>query len=313
MRTCVLAGGVGSARLLTGLVGVADPGGITVVVNTGDDMVIRGLHVSPDIDTVLYHLAGVSDLERGWGVADESFVADARYAGLVGKLDLDTELHEWFALGDRDLATHMLRTALLTSGRTLTQATDALRTAMGIGPVVLPMSDAPAPTIVHTTEGERLDFQTYFVRRRHADKLARVEYLTGDAAPAPGVLAAIEDADVVLIPPSNPVLSVAPILELPGVRERIAAARTIAVSPIVGGEAVKGPAAAIMRSMFGEASATTVAGAYRGLVDVFVLDAVDASRSEAIAALGMQPVVADTMMTGPEAAARLCEEIMAHV
>ena len=317
MRVCVIAGGVGSARFLAGLVRVVDPSEVTVIGNTGDDERVRGLHVSPDIDTVLYHLAGETDWERGWGMSDESFVANSRYVSLVERAGVDVDMQEWFGLGDRDLATNMFRTRLLDAGRPLSFAIDALRRAMGIGSVVLPMSDSPVRTELVTASGERLDFQTYFVRRQHGDEVVSVEFVGASdvARPAPGVLDAISSAGVVVIPPSNPIVTVAPVLAVPGIRDAIArsSAVRVAVSPIVGGRAIKGPLEPLLRAFGHDVSPSGVAAIYRGLVDVFVLDALDASEAAAVEALGMRPVVCDTIMSGPDEAARLAKEVLDDV
>jgi LPPG:FO 2-phospho-L-lactate transferase len=313
MRVCAIAGGVGSARFLAGLVRVVDPSEVTVIGNTGDDERVRGLHVSPDVDTVLYHLAGETDWERGWGIADESFVANDRYVSLVERAGVDADMQEWFGLGDRDLATNMFRTRLLDAGRSLSFAVDALRRAMGIASTVLPMSDTSVRTELITAGGERLDFQTYFVRRQHGDDISAVDFVGADAAsPATGVLEAIAGADVLVIPPSNPIVTVAPVLAVSGVRDAIAAsgATRIAVSPIVGGRAIKGPLEALLRSFGHDVSPAGVAAIYGGLVDVFVLDEQDAGSAPAIEALGMRAVVCDTIMSSPEAAARLAKDVL---
>jgi LPPG:FO 2-phospho-L-lactate transferase len=316
VRVCAIAGGVGSARFCAGLARVVDPAELAVVVNTGDDERIGGLHVSPDVDTVLYHLAGLTDWERGWGLRDESFVAHERYRDLAAKAGVSgVDLQEWFALGDRDLATHLLRTRLLDSGRSLTDAIGALCRGLAVGAAVLPMSDDPVRTVLATTDGTELDFQTYFVRRRHTDEIASVRFVGADrAAPAPGVLDAIAGADVVVIPPSNPLVSIAPVLSVPGIREAIAARATarVAVSPIVGGRALKGPADALMASLGHEPSALGVARIYSGLVDAFVVDEADASAASDIEALGMRPVVCDAVMRGPEDAARFAKLVLEH-
>ncbi|MEX0873797.1 MAG: 2-phospho-L-lactate transferase [Actinomycetota bacterium] len=315
MRVCAIAGGVGSARLCAGFARVLDRGELTVAVNTGDDERIRGLHICPDVDTVLYHLADLTDWQRGWGLAEESFVAHERYQGLVARLPevAADDLQEWFALGDRDLATHLVRGRLLDLGRSLTDVTAALAVAFGISSTVLPMSDDPVRTMLTTTTGERLDFQTYFVRRHHTDELSEIDYEGVDAArPAPGVIEAIQGAEIVVIPPSNPLLSVGPVLAVPGVRTAIerSAATRIAISPIVGGRALKGPADRVLAALGHEVSPVGVANLYRGLVDSFVLDAVDAGRSGDIEELGIRPVVCDTIMSGQEEAARLAKDVI---
>jgi LPPG:FO 2-phospho-L-lactate transferase len=313
MGVCVIAGGVGSARFLAGLVRVLDPADITAIGNTGDDERVRGLHVSPDIDTVLYHLAGEADWTRGWGMADESFIANDRYVSLVERAGVDVDMQEWFGLGDRDLATNMFRTRLLDAGRTLSDAIDALRRAMAITATVVPMSDDPVRTELVTSTGERLDFQTYFVRRQHGDVVSSVGFVgASEASPAPGVLDALEGAELIVLPPSNPIVTVAPVLAVPGIRRAIEAstAPRVAVSPIVGGRAVKGPLEALLPAFGHDVSPAGVARIYRGLVDAFVLDTVDADQVPAIEALGMRTIVCDTIMTGPDEAARLAKEIL---
>ncbi|MGH2759568.1 MAG: 2-phospho-L-lactate transferase [Actinomycetota bacterium] len=317
MRVCAVAGGVGSARFCTGLARVLDPGELTVVVNTGDDERIRGLLVCPDLDTVLYHLAASTDWGRGWGMAAESFVADERYRHLVDQLaDERTDLQEWFALGDRDLATHLLRARLLETGSTLTQAVGALARALGIAATVLPMSDDPVRTKLTVTTGEELDFQEYFVRRKQQDEISAVAYAGAVAArPAPGVIEAIASADVVVIPPSNPPLSIGPVLAVPGIRDAIASARgvRVGVSPIVGGRALKGPADRVLASLGHDVSPVGVARIYEGLLDAFVLDEADASRAADVDAVGPRAVVCDTIMSGPEEAARVAKTVLDHV
>ncbi len=313
MRLCVLAGGVGSARFLAGLVRVVEPSDVTVIGNTGDDERIRGLHVCPDIDTVLYHLAGHTDWERGWGLDDETFTANDRYRELVSRAGaVDVDMQEWFALGDRDLATHMLRTRLLDAGRSLFEATEVVRRGLGVASRVLPMSDEPVRTMLTTTAGDRLDFQTYFVRHSHEADIASIDYVGIDAArPGPEVIEAIASADVVVIPPSNPLLSIGPVLAVDGVREALASRSSgrVAVSPIVGGRALKGPADTILASFGHEVSAAGVAERYRGLVDLFVIDDSDKDLASRIDSA----FVCDTIMSGPDQAARLAKEILTHV
>ena len=316
MRVCVIAGGVGSARFLAGLVRVVDPSEVAVIGNTGDDERVRGLHVSPDIDTVLYHLAGETDWERGWGMSDESFVANERYVDLVKRAGVDVDMQEWFGLGDRDLATNMFRTRLLEAGRSLSFAVDALRRAMGIAATVLPMSDQPVRTELVTSSGERLDFQTYFVRRQHGDVVASVDFVGSDVArPASGVREALEGAELIVIPPSNPIVTVAPVLAVPGIRDAIAvsSAVRVAVSPIVGGHAIKGPLEALLRSFGHEVSPLGVARIDEGLVDAFVFDTLDAGLAPAVERLGMRAVVCDTIMSSPDEAARLAKDVVTGV
>jgi LPPG:FO 2-phospho-L-lactate transferase len=313
VRICVIAGGVGSARFLTGLLRVVDPADVTVVVNTGDDERIRGLHVSPDVDTVLYHLANATDWERGWGLDRETFVANERYNELVERAELsDIDMQEWFGLGDRDLATHMLRTRMLDAGRSLTDATDALRRGLGIACRVLPMSDDPVRTALITRDHERLDFQEYFVQRGHRDEIESVDYVGANhASPAPGVLEALEAADLLIVPPSNPVLSVAPILELAQIRKIFSQTKTtrVAVSPIVGGKALKGPADRVLAAMGYEVSSAGVHEFYAGLLDVLFVD--EADRDLDRPAAPPEWLVTDTIMSDPASAAELAKKVVA--
>lgn len=302
-RVTVLAGGVGGARLADG-VACAEPGSeLTVVVNVGDDFEWQGLHISPDLDTVLYTLSGREGGE-GWGLADDSTVMLEALSALGGDA--------WFRIGDRDLATHLRRTALLRAGRPLSEVTAELASALGVRARLLPVTDDPHPTLIATDEGE-LAFQEYFVRRGQQDEVRGVRFPGAEGArPAPGVLDAIAQADLVLLAPSNPFVSVAPLLAVPGVRQALEAARAprLAVSPIVGGRAVKGPAAAMLRSLGHEVSALGVARLLRGLCDVFVLDEVDAGLAPAVAGLGLEPLVADTMMTSRARRAALAGSLL---
>ena len=290
MRITVLAGGVGAARFLDGLCRAVDPAEVSVVCNVGDDFEWRGLHVSPDIDTVIYTLAGLEG-EQGWGRRGDSFA-------MLDELDALGE-EPWFRIGDRDVATHLWRSERLRGGESLSAVTAELARRRGLRFRLLPVTDDPHPTVVVTPEGE-LSFQDYFVRGRAAATVTGLRFPgAAQARPAPAVIEAIEEADAVVVAPSNPFVSIDPLLAVPGVRDAIEGARgvRVAVSPIVGGEAVKGPAAAIMRSLGHEVSALGVARLYAGLVDVFVLDAVDAALAGAVGALGPRAVVCDTMMT----------------
>lgn len=303
MRITVLAGGVGAARFLEGLCRAADPADVTAICNVGDDFEWHGLHVSPDIDTVIYTLAGLEG-ELGWGVRGDTRAA----------LDELAELGEepWFQIGDRDLATHVWRTERLRAGRPLSEVTAGLARLRGLGLALLPVTDDPHPTVVITPDGP-LDFQDYFVRGRASAEVVGVEFAgAASAKPAPGVLEALGGADVVIVAPSNPFVSIEPILVVHGVSEalRDTSAPVVAVSPIVGGEAVKGPAAAMMRTLGHEVSALGVARLYAGLVDVFVLDAVDGALAPAVEELGMRAVVTDTMMTGPERRLALARAVL---
>lgn len=287
-RCTVLCGGVGAARFMSGLVRVTDPARVTAIVNVADDEVFHGLHVSPDLDTVLYTLAGVVDGTRGWGVRGDS---DAVQRALA-RLGRDT----WFHLGDRDIATHIHRTALLREGRSLSEVTADLARAFGVATRLLPASDDRQATKVRTDAGW-LDFQEWFVRRATREAVREIRF-DGDARPAPGVLEAIAAAGVIVLAPSNPFVSIGPILAVRGVRDAIerAAAPVVAVSPIVGGEALKGPAAAMLASLGHQVSALGVARIYRGLVDILVIDERDAALATAIEALGMRVVATRTIM-----------------
>ncbi len=301
-RCVVLCGGVGAARFLSGLVRVVDPARVTAIVNVADDEEFHGLHVSPDLDTVLYTLAGLVDGTRGWGLLGDT---DAVQRALA-RLGRDT----WFQLGDRDLATHIHRTALLREGRTLSEVTAALARAFGVTVRLLPSSDDPQATKVRADDGW-LDFQEWFVRRATRDAAREIRF-EGDARPAPGVLDAIAAADVIVVAPSNPFVSIGPVLAVAGVREAIerAPAPVVAVSPIVGGEALKGPAAAMLASLGYEVSALGVARIYRGLVDAFVIDDRDAALAPHIDVLGMRVTVAPTIMRDAAAKESLARTVL---
>jgi LPPG:FO 2-phospho-L-lactate transferase len=287
-----LAGGVGGAKLAHGLSMQLKPRDLLVVVNTGDDFTHLGLHISPDLDTVMYWLAGQNDAARGWGLADETWNFMAALERLGGPT--------WFNLCDRDLATHVERTQRLCAGDTLSAVTRYLCGRLHIEHAVAPMSDDKVRTIVHTDEGE-LEFQHYFVRRHCEPRVFRFAFENAEAAsPSPAFDAALASAstDAIVICPSNPFLSIEPILKIAGVRERIAQSRApvVAVSPIVAGDAIKGPAAKIMRELGREASALEVARHYRGLIDGIVIDALDAALKPQIEALGVKVAVTNTIM-----------------
>jgi LPPG:FO 2-phospho-L-lactate transferase len=295
----VLAGGVGAARFLEGLVQVVPPETITAIVNTGDDFEHHGLHISPDVDIVTCTLAGVIDMAQGWGIVDDT----AECMAWLGKLGAPT----WFKLGDRDLAFHIYRTALLKQGHTPSQIADQFRRALGVDVQIVPMSDQHVPTHIVTAAGE-MHFEEYFVQRRAQDEVHGVRFIgVEQATPAPGILQAIHEAEAVLIAPSNPVVSVGPMLALPGMREALATtnAPVIAVSPIVGGAAIKGPAAPLMRAQGLEVSALGIAKAYAGIIDGLVIDQVDAALREPIETTGVQVAITDTIMRGPTEKANL--------
>jgi LPPG:FO 2-phospho-L-lactate transferase len=304
MKVCALAGGVGGAKLASGLQDVLPPGDLSVVVNTADDFDLWGLHICPDLDTVMYTLAGISNPDTGWGIAGESFET-------LNMLERYGE-EAWFKLGDRDLATHILRTSRLRLGMTLTEVTAGLSGALGVKSAVLPMSDDPVSTVLETPEG-RLEFQEYFVRRRQKDEVLGVD-LRGieEAAPTESVLAAISGADAIILCPSNPVVSVGPILALPGMIEALASspAPKVAVSPIVGGRALKGPADRMLASLGHEVSSTGVARMYTDLVNGMVVDLIDEDEREAIESIGMRVLATDAVMRDAADRARLASETL---
>jgi LPPG:FO 2-phospho-L-lactate transferase len=283
-----LAGGVGGAKLADGLARVLPPGNLTVVVNTGDDFEHLGLLICPDLDTVCYTLAGIADPINGWGRRDDSWGALETLEQLGGPT--------WFHLGDRDLGLHLERTRRRRDGQSLSQITRHFCQAWGTGSLVLPMSDQDTPTWVDTPQGE-LPFQEYFVHRQCGPTVTGFRFQGIEAAhPAPGVLEAIQGANLVVICPSNPWVSIGPILAVPGIRQALEASKVVAVSPIIGGKAVKGPAAKMYAEMGVEPSARSVARHYGKLLDGFVLDQVDADQVGDIQKLGIQTWVTDTLM-----------------
>jgi LPPG:FO 2-phospho-L-lactate transferase len=289
----VLCGGLGGSRMVDALARAVGPSGVTAIVNVGDDLEFLGLQVSPDLDTVLYTLAGLLDEERGWGVRDETTNALATAQRLGAE--------SWFTLGDRDIGLHLVRTSALRSGEPLSKVTARLAAALGVETRLLPASDERVMTMVATEAGE-LDFQTWFVGRKHADPVLGVRFEGADAtSPAPGVLAALATADHVLIAPSNPFVSIDPILAVPGIRAAVAARRAdaAAVSPIVGGRALRGPLAEMLSGLGHEPSALGVARLYAELVSAFVLDPADEALAPAIEALGLRAVVVPTVMVDP--------------
>ncbi|HEY7071477.1 MAG TPA: 2-phospho-L-lactate transferase [Acidimicrobiales bacterium] len=302
----VLAGGVGAARLLTGMVRAVPPAEVTAIVNVGDDTVLHGLAISPDLDTVVYTVAGAIDAERGWGLRDESWQAMAtleRYGGLT-----------WFGLGDRDLGTHLYRTARLADGAPLSVVTAEIARAWDLELTVLPVSDDPVRTHVTLASGpeagSEVAFQDYFVRLQHSVPVSSVRIAgASSASAAPGVLAALESADTVVVAPSNPIVSIGPVMAVPGVQEAVAARRSsvVAVSPLVGGKALKGPADRLMRELGHEDSVVGVARLYAPYVGTLVIDTADADFSAAVEAEGLRCVVTDTIMRDPAAAADLCK------
>jgi LPPG:FO 2-phospho-L-lactate transferase len=285
-----LAGGVGASKLLLGLHDVIDPRDLTVIVNTGDDITLHGLKISPDLDIVTYTLAGVVDDAKGWGYRGETFHALKRLAAF-GRIN-------WFNLGDRDLATHIHRSAMLAEGKSLSDAAEAIRLALGVTARILPMCDQPVPTMIDTAEGE-LHFQEYLVKR-HAEPVVRGIRFDGvdNARPARGVLKAIRHADCILICPSNPLISIGPILAVPGIREALLARResVFAVCPIVGGKSLKGPSDKMLAELGHEPSALGVARLYADFTGTFVIDPADKTQAGLIREMGMKVEVVPTVM-----------------
>jgi LPPG:FO 2-phospho-L-lactate transferase len=300
----VLAGGVGAARFLEGLVAVAPPSEVAAIVNTGDDTIFHGLHVSPDLDSVMYTLAGLVEPSQGWGVRGDSFDC----LEMLESYGRET----WFRLGDRDLATHIVRTELLRLGRPLSEVTDRLRAALGVSTRLLPMSDDPVATRVRTVD-EVLPFQEYFVHRGCEPEVLEVLFDgVATARPAPGVLEVIGTAETVIVCPSNPLVSIGPILAIPGLRAALqgCSARRLAISPIVAGGAIRGPADRMMRALGWEVSAFGVAQAYRDILDVMVIDQADQELAARIRDLGLQVVVTNTIMSDAATKLQLARTIL---
>jgi LPPG:FO 2-phospho-L-lactate transferase len=301
VNVLVLTGGVGGARFLRGVVEVVDPATVTAVVNVGDDLQVLGLAVSPDVDSVFYALAGLGDEERGWGRADETWHALESVRQLGGE--------SWFQLGDRDIGLHLVRTRALGDGIPLSEVTARLTAAVGIETAVLPATDDPLRTWLETPNGS-FAFQEWFVARAYRDPVERVRFEgAAEARPAPGVLEAFHEADAILIAPSNPYVSIGPILAVERIRRAIDRRRVpcVAVSPLIGGRAVKGPAASMLQRLQGGTGPADVANCYSGLIDALVFDVVDADAADAVAALGVRPVITQTLMTDAGARRRLAE------
>jgi LPPG:FO 2-phospho-L-lactate transferase len=305
MKVTALAGGVGGAKLLVGLNLATGSGSqLTAIVNTGDDAEIYGVHVSPDVDIVTYWLAGLADVERGWGLKGDTFtVVDG-----LSALGRDA----WFRLGDRDLATCIYRTGRLREGAPLSQVTDEIASALGVSAKLLPMTDDRIATVIETTDGRTLEFQEYFVKERQAPDVKAVRFEgIDDAAPGPGVIDAIESADTVVLCPSNPIVSIGPILALPGVREALRAHRdVIGVSPIIDGAALKGPADKMLAAAGHEVSPTGVASMYADFLDRFSLDERDRDEAPAVKELGIEPLVRDTIMTDSSRSEKLARSLL---
>jgi LPPG:FO 2-phospho-L-lactate transferase len=302
MKVVALAGGVGGARLAHGLAQILAPQDLTIVVNTGDDFEHLGFPISPDLDTVLYTLAGLANPQTGWGLASESW----NFIEALGRLGGET----WFRLGDRDLALHVERRRRLDEGQSLTEATRALVAALGVRPSVLPMTDDRLRTVVVTDEGE-LGFQEYFVHRQCRPRVSGFIFSgEGQARPTVEVLAALTQAEAIIFCPSNPFVSIEPILRLPGVKDRIRARPAVAVSPIVAGQALKGPAAKMLAELGQEVSAVSVARFYQGLLKGFVLDTADAGLAANLEVEGMRVLVANAIMRSDADRARLAREVL---
>jgi len=284
---------------------VVTPTDITAVVNTGDDTELHGLHISPDLDTVTYTLAGLNDDERGWGIAGETWEVMESLERLGGET--------WFRLGDHDLATHLYRTQRLAQGATLSQVTAEITAALGVPVRLVPMSDDPVRTRLKLVDGPEVSFQEYFVGRRHAVAVEAVRFAGAQGAvPAPGVLAAVAGAEVVVVCPSNPIVSIGPLLAVPGLADELAARRrdVVAVSPIIAGAALKGPADRLLAELGHEPTVVGVARLYADFVGTLLVDEADAASVDAVEACGVRCVVAPTVMHTPEDAAALASLLL---
>ena len=303
-KVLALAGGVGGAKLALGLRDILDEESLAIVVNTGDDEEFFGLHVSPDLDTVMYTLGGISNPDTGWGISGETF----RSLNRLRQYGADT----WFNLGDLDMATHIRRTQLLGQGNTLSEVTNSLCSSLGITHSIFPMTDDTLKTVV-ITEISEMSFQEYFVKNRCDPRVVSLRFDSpSECSPSPGFVTALNESDLLVFCPSNPFLSVDPILAVPGVRKKIENFRgaRIAVSPIVGGEAIKGPAGKILRELGHEVSCVGVAKRYVDLCDVFIIDNVDADLASTIEKLGMRVVVTNTIMNNDQEKRTLAREIL---
>jgi len=302
MKVVVLSGGVGGARFVRGLVDVVESRDVTVIGNVGDDVEVLGLHVSPDLDSIVYALAGLNDEERGWGRAEESWRALETVRALGGE--------DWFQLGDLDLGLHLVRTAALRSGEPLSTVTSRIVNALGIEARVLPATDDRLRTWLVTPAGE-FPFQEWFVARGHRDEVDAVRF-EGEAGPAPGALEAMDEADLILVAPSNPYVSVGPILAVLAIREALAHRRVpaVAVSPLIGGRAVRGPADRMLLRLAGGTSPAHVASTYAGLIDALVVDEAD---GDDLDGLEVRPIVTQTLMSNPDARRRLAEAALGAV
>ena len=311
MTTTVLAGGVGAARFLRGLLGIVPPETVTAVVNTGDDTELHGLAISPDLDTIVYTLADAIDPERGWGLAGESWTAMEALARYVAvRPAASTAAPTWFNLGDRDLATHFYRTARLAEGATLTEVSGEIAAAWGLELAVRPMTDDRFRTVVRlATTGQNVSFQDYFVRLRHGVPVESLHFEHDGARLAPQARRALIDADTVVVAPSNPLVSIGPIRALPEVDDLLAARRdtVVAVSPIVGGAALKGPADRMMSELGLASTVAGIADLYAPIASTLVVDTVDAELASEVEAAGMRCVVAPSVMSSSDIARALAQ------
>ena len=307
MKIVALSGGVGGARFLRGLVRAGGPADVTVIGNVGDDVDVLGMHVSPDLDSILYALAGVSDDERGWGRADETWAAFEEASRLGGE--------SWFRLGDRDLGLHLVRTQRLAAGEPLSAVTAGLAEAFGVAARLLPATDDRLRTWIDTPDGS-FPFQEWFVARRHRDDVDRVRFEGEDeAVPAPGVVEAIREAELIVICPSNPFISIWPILAVTEIRAAVERRRvpSVAVSPLIGGRAIKGPADRMLERLAGGTAPVRVAGCYPDLIDVLVFDESDVDGAAAVEHEGLRAVAVPTLMRDLDAATALAEAVLASV
>jgi LPPG:FO 2-phospho-L-lactate transferase len=313
----VLCGGVGAARFLRALRSVVDPTEVSAVVNTGDDTVLHGLSISPDLDTITYTLAGATDTTRGWGLADETWTAMASLARYEAVRPAGSGAGAtWFNLGDRDLATHLYRTARLGEGASPTEVTAEIAAAWSVPERLLPMSDDPVRTEVDLLDGGTISFQEYFVKFRHAVPIRAVRFTGADTArPTAAVVGALSAADVVVVAPSNPIVSIGPMRSLPGIDRLLAdrRERVVAVSPIVGGAALKGPADRMLSELGHEPTVVGVAHLYAPIASALVIDPVDAHLADEVAAAGLRPVVVPSIMSSPEVGATLARATLAAV
>jgi LPPG:FO 2-phospho-L-lactate transferase len=295
MTITALAGGVGASKLLEGLVRAMPPEDLSIIINTGDDIELFGLYIAPDLDIVTYTLAGIVNPSTGWGINDDTFQC----------LDLllrYTGGERWFNLGDRDLATHIFRTQMMRDGQSLSEVADCVRTSLGVKSRILPMTNTHTPTTIVTNEGD-LHFQEYLIKRRTepAVKAIRFENIES-SVPAPGVAEAIMQAEAVIICPSNPLISIGPILAVPGIREMLKKTRAMvaAISPVVGGQSLKGPTDRMLADLGMEISATQVARLFADFLDIFILDRQDEAAVAEVEQLGLKAIVADTVMSDSE-------------